>query len=101
MRRLTTPRQPDFDARAASYDELRPQDAHWWELFELVAREGDLRGRRVLDVGCGTGRFVAALAHDARVWGIDPSAEMLAVARERNPRVPLKLAPAERPPFKN
>jgi ubiquinone/menaquinone biosynthesis C-methylase UbiE len=55
----------------------------------------------VLDAGCGTGRFAAALAPDARVWGIDASPEMLAVARERVPRsVRLKLARAEEPPFR-
>jgi ubiquinone/menaquinone biosynthesis C-methylase UbiE len=94
--------RPDFDARAATYDDLRPQDDNWWELFELVAREADLRGERVLDVGCGTGRLVAALAAESSVWGIDASAEMLAVARKRVPgNVKLKLARAEDPPFKD
>jgi ubiquinone/menaquinone biosynthesis C-methylase UbiE len=65
-------------------------------------READLRGRRVLDAGCGTGRLAAALAPHARVWGIDPSPEMLAVARKRMPEnVRLKLARAEEPPFKD
>jgi ubiquinone/menaquinone biosynthesis C-methylase UbiE len=94
--------EPDFNARAARYDELRPQDEHWWELYELLVREGDLAGRRVLDIGCGTGRFAAALGHKANVWGIDASAEMLAVARTRVPRtVRLKQAKAERPPFRD
>jgi ubiquinone/menaquinone biosynthesis C-methylase UbiE len=65
-------------------------------------REGDLRGRRVLDAGCGTGRFLEALGPHARVWGIDASAEMLAVARTRLPRsVRLKQARAEEPPFRD
>lgn len=65
-------------------------------------REGGLRGRRVLDAGCGTGRFAAALASEARVWGIDASPEMLAIARERVPRsVRLKQARAEAPPFRD
>ena len=56
----------------------------------------------MLDVGCGTGRFAAALGHKARVWGIDASAEMLSVARSRVPRtVRLKQAEAERPPFRD
>jgi SAM-dependent methyltransferase len=92
---------PDFDARAARYDELRPQDDNWWELYKLVEKEADLRGRRVLDAGCGTGRLGRALAPHASVWGIDASAEMLAVARTRVPSsVRLKLASAENPPFK-
>src|SRR5256714_12725603 len=94
--------KPDFDARAATYDVLRPQDDNWWELFELVVREADLRGQRVLDAGCGTGRFVTALAPQASVWGIDASNEMLDVARIRVPaNVKLKLARAENPPFKD
>jgi ubiquinone/menaquinone biosynthesis C-methylase UbiE len=56
----------------------------------------------VLDVGCGTGRFAAALGRKAKVWGIDASPEMLAVARTRVPRtVRLKQATAERPPFRD
>lgn len=76
---------PDFGGRAARYDALRPQDAAWWERFEALVREGDLRGRRVLDVGCGTGALAAALVERAyaKVWGIDSSPEMLAVARAR------------------
>jgi SAM-dependent methyltransferase len=102
IRTISSPtRKPDFDARARSYDELRPQDERWWELYELLVREAGLGGRRVLDVGCGTGRFAAALASQARVWGIDASPEMVAVARERVPRsVRLKVARAEEPPFR-
>jgi ubiquinone/menaquinone biosynthesis C-methylase UbiE len=55
------------------------------EALALLVREGDLAGRRVLDLGCGTGRFAAALSerHRCRVVGVDPSTEMLAVARKR------------------
>ena len=56
----------------------------------------------MLDVGCGTGRFVAALAREAKVWGIDASSEMLGIARTRVPRsVRLKEARAEQPPFRD
>jgi SAM-dependent methyltransferase len=69
-------------------------------LLELVVREGDLVGRRVLDIGCGTGRTAAALAErGARVWGVEPSQEMAALARERLGTV--KIAAAERLPFKD
>jgi len=57
-------------------------------------------GRRVLDVGCGTGRVAAALAErGSRVWGVEPSPEMAALARERLSTV--KIAPAEQLPFKD
>lgn len=65
--------------------------------------EGDLRGRRVLDVGCGTGRLAAALVErGAKVWGVEPSAEMLAQARAAvGPQVGLKQGTAEALPFKD
>jgi ubiquinone/menaquinone biosynthesis C-methylase UbiE len=67
-------------------------------------REGDLRGRRVLDVGCGTGTLLAWLAQHAtaKAWGVDPSEEMLAVARTKvGEGVGLKQARAESLPFKD
>jgi ubiquinone/menaquinone biosynthesis C-methylase UbiE len=66
-------------------------------------RAGDLGGRRVLEVGCGTGRLAAALSERerCRVWAVDPAPEMLAVARTRTgPRVGLRLAAAEALPFR-
>src|SRR5262245_14225836 len=97
---MSTAQKPDFGAIAATYDELRPVDANWWELFELLADEADLVGRRVLDVGCGTGRAALALhERGSRVWGAEPSAEMAAQARARGLNV--KVAPAEHLPFKD
>jgi ubiquinone/menaquinone biosynthesis C-methylase UbiE len=94
----------DFGARAATYDDVRPVDDNWWAVYELVERAADLRGRRVLDVGCGTGRLSVALAEraGAKVWGVDASPEMLAVAQSKAPRgVAFKLARAEALPFKD
>ena len=72
-----------FGGLAARYDELRAGPSE--EAIEILVREGDLRGRSVLDVGCGTGRVAAALAerYGATVSGLDPSPEMLDIARER------------------
>ena len=94
---------PDFSLVAARYDELRPVNRNWWERLDVLVREGDLAGRRVLDVGCGTGSLAAALAerYRCRVWGVDPSEEMLAIARRKVPRtVALRVAPAEALPFR-
>ena len=95
---------PDFGARARVYDTLRPTDAAWWEAFAALVELGDLRGRRVLDIGCGTGRLTAALAEEARakVWGIDESREMVAVARETVPAgVGIRQGTAEQLPFRD
>lgn len=93
----------DFGPLAERYDLIRPPDANWHELLDVVWEEGDLAGRRVLDVGCGTGAFAAALTErGARVWGVDPSAEMLAEARRRVGRgIGLKRGTAEALPFKD
>jgi ubiquinone/menaquinone biosynthesis C-methylase UbiE len=53
----------------------------------------------VLDVGCGTGRLASALQErGSRVWAVDPSPEMVELARKRG--VNAKLARAEQLPFK-
>jgi ubiquinone/menaquinone biosynthesis C-methylase UbiE len=92
----------DFGHKAARYDELRPADENWQEATRLLIEEADLRAQRVLEVGCGTGRLVAELAETSRVWGVDPSPEMLDVARARVPAgVGLKQGRAEDLPFKD
>ncbi len=72
---------------------------------ELVARGqadvlmrfiGQAAGHRILDVGTGTGRAALLLARQgALVTGVDPSAEMLAVARRRATEGGLPVAFAE------
>jgi SAM-dependent methyltransferase len=91
---------PRFDALAARYDELRPVDDNWWQVFAELVRMGGLRGSRVLEVGCGTGRLAAALADRelARVWAVDASDAM--VERAKANGVNARIARAEALPFK-
>ena len=50
----------------------------------MLALAGDVRGRRVLDVGCAAGALTAALVErGADVLGIDASAAMIAIAERR------------------
>jgi ubiquinone/menaquinone biosynthesis C-methylase UbiE len=97
-----TPR-PSFGARiAATYDELRPLDAGLERLVDDLDRAGDLRGRRLLDIGCGTASITALLVERClcKAWGVDPSPEMIAEARaKRIPGAGFKVAPAESLPF--
>ena len=45
---------------------------------------GEVRGLRVLDLGCGTGRYALRLADGgATVIGVDPSKRMLELAKEK------------------
>lgn len=74
---------------AEGFDALRfggPIGRHLLETQEALLLDAlaPLEGRRVLDVGAGTGRVALGLAaRGAIVHGLDASAEMLAVARER------------------
>ncbi len=89
-----------FDGRAARYEELRPVDTNWWEIFDALVRLGGLRGERVLEVGCGTGRLSEALEQRelARVWAVDASPAM--VERAKALGVNARVARAEALPFK-
>ena len=74
------------------------EDRHWWFVARrrivlrlataVLERPGDAGGRPVVvDVGCGTGANIAALSSRFECLGIDPSAEAVALARERFPEV--------------
>src|SRR5690348_12313026 len=101
---MSSSRTPDFSALAERYDALRNTGEFWPELVERVVELGDLRGRRVLDVGSGTGKWATVLAerYGCKVWGVDSSPEMLEVARRRVPAgVGLKVGRVEDLPFKD
>jgi ubiquinone/menaquinone biosynthesis C-methylase UbiE len=89
-----------FDRRAERYDELRPVDDDWWEVYEALVRLGELRGARVVELGCGTGRLAHALEERsfARVWAVDPAAAM--VERAKALGVNARIGRAELIPFK-
>lgn len=60
---------------------------------------GNLAGKRVADIGCGTGRFTTHLDRDAgHVIGLDPDPSMLAIASRRT-QAPLVLGDGHRLPF--
>jgi ubiquinone/menaquinone biosynthesis C-methylase UbiE len=73
--------QASFD-QAAGDEEHFPStiDPRIYHVKLIGEHLGDLRGRRVLDVGCGKGRF-ARVFHEqqpeAELWGLDISDEML------------------------
>jgi len=53
---------------------------------------GDVRGKRVLDAGCGTG-YLSEKLHErgARVIGVDFSEKMIGIARERAPGIDFRV----------
>jgi ubiquinone/menaquinone biosynthesis C-methylase UbiE len=96
----------------AYYERRAPEYDDWWlgtglfaqrerpgwddEVARLVELVGALPPRRTLDVACGTGFLTRHLRGD--VTGLDQSAAMLAIARERLPSG-AELVQAEVPPL--
>lgn len=80
---------PDLRARIqSSFDEASRDEEHFPSTIDpriyhvKLIREhlGGLRGKRVLDVGCGKGRFARVFQQqepEAELWGLDISEEML------------------------
>ncbi len=68
-----------FETEAA----LRSESIEPWRLTHaefLVECLGDLGGKRVLDVGCGAGRFASFVKErnrDVSIWGVDVSLQSL------------------------
>lgn len=88
----------DYDAIAHGYD--RRYDDHRYGGTEQALREFVAAGQHVLEVGCGTGHWLAQMrALGCHVSGLDPSAQMLARAQTRNPDVPLVRGRAESLPW--
>ncbi|MHA2201598.1 MAG: class I SAM-dependent methyltransferase [Candidatus Thorarchaeota archaeon] len=73
-----------FDDVALAYDEAINWDRRLArEIPFIVSRVGEIKGKRVLDLACGSGRHAAALAQQgAEVVGIDSSESMLSRAKE-------------------
>ena len=90
-----------FTVAAESYDRFMGRFS-----VQLSAGLADFAGvkrkQRVLDVGCGPGALTAELVERVgaeNVAAVDPSEPFVAAARERNPGVDVRLAPAEELPF--
>lgn len=83
---------PGFDRMAATYDDavLDPWLAYEaaWSFVgrSLAAGLGAVHGRRVADVGCGTGEFLHRLEQQGAIGvGVEPSPGMRAAAERKIP----------------
>jgi SAM-dependent methyltransferase len=76
----------DYDAFAEAYsadNEVNLLNGHY-ERPAMIELAGDVAGRRILDVGCGSGPLTAALRdRGAVISGFDLSTAMVALARAR------------------
>ena len=61
---------------------IDPENSQTRALFDMA----DLRGKHVLEIGCGDGRFTWRYADKTEsVTAIDPASEQIALAREQLP----------------
>jgi SAM-dependent methyltransferase len=79
--------RPFYHRFAWAYDLFanEPIGARIAAIVALLNKRGVRPGERVLDAGCGTGRYASELASQGfRVLGVDSSAEMVEVARKQS-----------------
>src|SRR5581483_5025639 len=75
-----------FDGIAAEYPRLKARNRFYNDYFVRWCRALVPPGRRVLDLGCGRGDVLAALA-PSRGLGVDFAPEMIAHARREHPKL--------------
>ena len=76
----------DYDSFATAYSAENESSLFnaYYERPAMLRLAGDVAGRRILDAGCGSGPLSAALrAQGADVTGLDASAAMVDLARQR------------------
>jgi SAM-dependent methyltransferase len=80
------PTRPFYGSFAWAYDLLsdRPIAMECAQIASILADRGLPSGARLLDAGCGTGRYAVELARRGyRVTGLDAAADLILVARQR------------------
>jgi SAM-dependent methyltransferase len=74
-----------YDCIASRYDALYSDPESVGQNFEVFEMLGDISGRSILDVGCGTGLLLQYDRVGHNYVGIDPSREMIQALRQKYP----------------
>ncbi len=81
-----------------------PQGWFYNDFLEMPATLellGQVKNKKILDFGCGTGIYSKLLAKNkAKVKGFDISKEMLKIAKNENPKLDLRIGSGYKFPFK-
>jgi ubiquinone/menaquinone biosynthesis C-methylase UbiE len=86
-----------YDVISSGYDELH--EAEQIKKLETIKKEIKITPKtKLLDVGCGTG---LSSQFDCNVTGVDPSHELLKIAKKKFPEIKFVQASAEKLPFKD
>lgn len=85
---MSEDKREKFDGYAERYDEWFVKNANLFEselrLFKKAL--GDIAGKRMLSVGCGSGLFESCIDASG-IDGLEPSADMAAIAEKRGVKV--------------
>lgn len=94
----------DYSEIAKHYDKVRPSLIDHW-LASIIEYGGIKANSKVLDVGCGTGRYPLGMlsATGCTVYGLDPSIEMLkqAVVKDKTKHILWVCGDGHRLPFRD
>lgn len=90
-----------YDLYASSYDE----NLMYLNSFEKGSLEkllGSIKGKRVLDIGCGTGRIIQMLRDaGAKIVALDISEEMIKAVGQKFPSVECVVGDSDEMPFED
>ncbi len=90
---------PGYDLAAASYDK-KEKYLNSFEQNKFLPLLGDLKSKKVLDVGAGTGRLSVLLSKSgAQVTALDVSEQMLKVLKNKDKKIETTIGDAENLPF--
>lgn len=70
-----------------------------WQEFSFLFNDYLLSGEKVLDIGCGNGRFFELCKDKVFYFGIDNSEELIKIAKSRYPEANFQVADALNLPF--
>lgn len=88
-----------YDLYASLYDESLGF-LNSFEKDEILKMFRDLKGKKVLDLGCGTGRLIRDIRnYGGTVIAVDISEEMLKIVEKKYPDVEMVCADAKNLPF--
>ncbi len=87
-----------LDAQAPESDRWRRKNRYYYEEVERIVRFHVPRGASVLEIGCGTGDLLAALA-PSRGVGVDLSTKAVEIARSKHPGLTFLTGDAENIPL--
>jgi len=93
------PSSSGYDLAAWGYDK-RENYLNSFEKGSVLPLLGEIKGKKILDVGAGTGRLSLPLFNEgALVTALDVSAEMLKLLKQKQPDIDIVTGEAEDMPF--